>query len=194
MKPCALIHRIFNFVDDVGIGCVLVLPHVVFLVFHVGKVLHVWLQLLEQDQAEGDQCLAVHLTYILSILDRINIKEDVVLFLQNLWVLLHKALYELRQEQDDPAVPIPNRDHLLKQVLVLFFLQSEVASRRLQLLFDLLDARVQIVHQVLLLGVLGLPLRLLLELLVNLADLGLELLDLLLVLLYHFLAEVAALG
>ena len=61
---------------------------------------------------------------------------------------------------------------------------------RLELLFDLTDASVEIVHQVLLLRIGSLPLRLGLELTIRVLDFFLEVLDLLFVLLYDFLAEV----
>lgn len=66
--------------------------------------------------------------------------------------------------------------------------------RRLQLLLDRLDALVQVVHQVLLLGVLCGPLRLQFELLVSIGYLLFQILNLLLVLLDDFLAEVGALS
>ena len=61
-----------------------------------------------------------------------------------------------------------------------------------QLLFNLGNAGVEVIHQVLLLSVLRRPLRLLLHALVILRNLRLQLLDLLLVLMDDFLAEVAA--
>ena len=69
-----------------------------------------------------------------------------------------------------------------------------MALRRLQLLLDLQDALVQVVHQVLLLRVRGLTLGLCLEFVVRVLDLLLEILDLLLVLLDNFLAEVRSFG
>ena len=69
-----------------------------------------------------------------------------------------------------------------------------MALRRLQLLLDLQDALVQVVHQVLLLRVRGLTLGLCLEFVVRVLDFLLEILDLLLVLLDNFLAEVRSFG
>ena len=69
-----------------------------------------------------------------------------------------------------------------------------MALRRLQLLLNRLNARVEIVHQILLLSVLSRSLRLQFELLVRILYLLLEVLDLLLVLLDNLLAEVRALG
>lgn len=66
--------------------------------------------------------------------------------------------------------------------------------RRLQLLLDLLNSRVQVIHQVLLLSVLHLPPRLLFLLHVNIFDLFLKVFDLLFVLLDDFLAEMTALS
>ena len=62
--------------------------------------------------------------------------------------------------------------------------------RRLELLFDLRDACVKVVHQVLLLGVGCLPLGLGFKFVIRVLNLRLEILDLLLVLLNHFLTEV----
>ena len=69
-----------------------------------------------------------------------------------------------------------------------------MALRRLQFLFDRLDALIEVVHQVLLLGVLGGSLRFQFELLVGILNLLLKVHDLLLVLLNDFLAEVRSLG
>lgn len=69
-----------------------------------------------------------------------------------------------------------------------------MALCRLQFLLDRLDALVQIVHQVFLLCVLCGSLRLQFELLVSICYLLFQVLDLLLVLLDDFLAEVGALG
>lgn len=69
-----------------------------------------------------------------------------------------------------------------------------MALRGLQLLLYLLNARVQVVHQVLLLSIRCLSLSLRLELDVRVLDLLFQLLYLLLVLLDHFLAEVGSLG
>ena len=66
--------------------------------------------------------------------------------------------------------------------------------RRLELLLDLRDACVKVVHQVLLLGVGRLPLGFGFEFVVRVLNLRLEILDLLLVLLNHFLAEVRSFG
>ena len=63
---------------------------------------------------------------------------------------------------------------------------------RLQLRLDLLDARVQIIHQVLLFSILCRLFTLVLRLLVCLGNLILQLCDLLLVLLDNFLAEMTA--
>ena len=65
---------------------------------------------------------------------------------------------------------------------------------RLQLLLDLADPRIQVVHEILLFSVGGLPLRLLLEGMVCVFDLPLQIIDLLLILLDHFLTEVRSLG
>ena len=62
--------------------------------------------------------------------------------------------------------------------------------RRLELLFNLLDSRIEIIHKILLLGVLRLSLGLLLELLVCIFNLRIQFSDLLLILLNDFLAEV----
>ena len=62
--------------------------------------------------------------------------------------------------------------------------------RRLELLLNLLDSRIEIIHKILLLGVLSLSLGLLLELLVCIFDLRIQFSDLLLILLNDFLAEV----
>ena len=62
--------------------------------------------------------------------------------------------------------------------------------RRLELLLNLLDSRIEIIHKILLLGVLRLSLGLLLELLVCIFDLRIQFSDLLLILLNDFLAEV----
>ena len=66
--------------------------------------------------------------------------------------------------------------------------------RGLQLLLDLLDSSIEIVHQILLLSVLGLSLGLLLRSLVTIFDFLLQINDLLLVLLNDLLAEVRSLG
>lgn len=62
--------------------------------------------------------------------------------------------------------------------------------RRLELLLNLLDSRIEIIHKILLLGVLRLSLGLLLELLVCIFNLRIQFSDLLLILLNDFLAEV----
>ena len=64
----------------------------------------------------------------------------------------------------------------------------------LQLLLNLVDTRVQVVHQVLLFSINVLPSRVFLELLVIVLDLRLQVHYLLLVLLDDLLAEVGALG
>ena len=64
-----------------------------------------------------------------------------------------------------------------------------MALSRLKLLFNLLDARVQIVHQILLFCVRGLSLCLRLKLVVRVFYLLLQFLNLLLILLNNFLAE-----
>ena len=69
-----------------------------------------------------------------------------------------------------------------------------MALRLLQLLLYLVNTRVQVIHQVLLLGINRVPSRILLELLVSVLNLRLQVHDLLLVLLDDFLAEVGALG
>ena len=66
--------------------------------------------------------------------------------------------------------------------------------RGLQLLLDLLDSSVQIVHQILLLSVLGLSLGLLLRSLVTIFNLLLQINDLLLILLDDLLAEMRSLS
>ena len=66
--------------------------------------------------------------------------------------------------------------------------------RGLQLLLDLLDSSVQIVHQILLLSVLGLSLSLLLRSLVTIFNLLLQINDLLLILLDDLLAEMRSLS
>ena len=66
--------------------------------------------------------------------------------------------------------------------------------RRLELLLDLRDACIQVVHQVLLFGVRCLPLGLSFEFVVRVLNLRLQILDLLLVLLNDFLAEVGSFG
>ena len=65
-----------------------------------------------------------------------------------------------------------------------------MALSRLKLLFNLLDARVQIVHQILLFSVRGLSLCLRLKLVVRVFYLLLQFLNLLFILLNNFLAEV----
>ena len=66
--------------------------------------------------------------------------------------------------------------------------------RRLQLLLDLCDACVQIVHQVLLLSVRSLAFGLCLEFIIRILNLLLEILDLLFVLLNDFLTEMRSFG
>ena len=108
--------------------------------------------------------------------------------------MLHKRLHKLRQQQNHLAVAGPNTDHFLQQLLVFLLLQREMILRRLQFLFDLRDALVEVVHQVLLL-VIDCPLLfLLLKLLVSVLDLSLKLFYLAFVLLDNFLTEMRSLG
>ena len=93
---------------------------------------------------------------VFRLLDCINVKEDVVLLLQYRWVIFDKGLNELGEKQNDLTVTIANTYHLLKQGLVLLFLQVQMICRCLQFLLDLLNASVQVIHQVLLLRVLSL--------------------------------------
>ena len=116
------------------------------------------------------------------------------MLLQNCRVLLDERFDKLCEQQDDFAIAITNIYHFLEQGLVLLLLQREMALRRLQLLLNRLNARVEIVHQILLLSVLSRSLRLQFELLVRILYLLLEVLDLLLVLLDNLLTEVRALG
>ena len=61
-----------DFVDHIVIRLVS-LAIVVILVSHIGQVLHVWLELLEEDEAEGDECFRLDILQVLGFLHRIDV-------------------------------------------------------------------------------------------------------------------------
>lgn len=86
---------------------------VVCLVFRVRELLNVWLELLKEDQAEGNERFRLDIFQILGVFDLIDVQEDVILPLEEGRLLLNERLYELSQEQNNLAVPISDVDHLL---------------------------------------------------------------------------------
>ncbi len=90
------VHHVFDFVDHTVLdSCILGFPLVVLLVLHIGKVLHVGLQLLEKNETESYQSLSVYLLQIFSFLHSSDVQEYVVLFLQNCWITFNEGLDEL---------------------------------------------------------------------------------------------------
>ena len=61
-----------DFVDHIVIRLVS-LAIVVILVPHIGQVLHVGLELLEEDEAESDECFRLNVLQVLSLLHRIDV-------------------------------------------------------------------------------------------------------------------------
>ena len=61
-----------NFVDHIVIRLVS-LAIVVILVLYIGQVLHVGLELLEEDEAESDECFRLDVLQVLGLLHRIDV-------------------------------------------------------------------------------------------------------------------------
>ena len=49
---------------------------------HIGQVLHVGLELLEENETEGDQGLRLDILKVLGLFHRIDVQEDVILLLK----------------------------------------------------------------------------------------------------------------
>ena len=81
LQGCAGIKGMFHLMDHVVCTKVITLTHVILLVFNIGEVLNVWLQLLEQDKAEGYQSLFINITQVFSFFHGIDIQENVILLL-----------------------------------------------------------------------------------------------------------------
>ena len=89
----------------------------------VRELLHIRLKLLQQDQAKSNECLWLDSIQILCLFHLIYVQENIVLPLQQGRFLLNKRLDEFGQQQNDFAVPIPDADHLLEELLVFFLLK-----------------------------------------------------------------------
>ena len=61
-----------DFVDHIVIRLVS-LAIVVILVLYIGQVLHVGLELLEEDEAESDECFRLDVLQVLGLLHRIDV-------------------------------------------------------------------------------------------------------------------------
>ena len=72
LQAHALIESMLDFVDHIVIRLVS-LAIVVILVPHIGQVLHIWLELLEEDEAEGDECFRLNVLQVLGLLHRIDV-------------------------------------------------------------------------------------------------------------------------
>ena len=72
LQAHALIESMLDFVDHIVILLVS-LALVVILVPHIRQILHVWLELLEKDEAEGDECFRLDVLQILGLLHRIDV-------------------------------------------------------------------------------------------------------------------------
>ena len=72
LQAHALIESMLDFVDHIVIRLVS-LAIVVILVPHIGQVLHVGLELLEEDEAEGDECFRLDVLQVLGLLHRIDV-------------------------------------------------------------------------------------------------------------------------
>jgi len=81
-KTLALIENIFDFMDYIVVIIQLHLAHVVFLMSYIRKILYIWLQLFEKDETQGDQRLWLNFLQVFSLLDSVNVKENIILFLQ----------------------------------------------------------------------------------------------------------------
>ena len=71
-QTLALIEGVLDLVDHIIVAHVSLAP-VVILVPHIRQILHVWLELLEKDEAEGDECFRLHVLQILGLLHRIDV-------------------------------------------------------------------------------------------------------------------------
>ena len=72
LQTHALIESMFDFMDHIVIRLVS-LAIVVILVPHIRQVLHVGLELLEKDEAEGDECFRLDVLQVLGLLHRIDV-------------------------------------------------------------------------------------------------------------------------
>ena len=126
----ARIHDILDFLDNTILHSAIIhFPMIILLVLHIWQVLHVWLQLLQKDEAKGYKCLRLDVLEVFCFLDGVDIQEDVVLLLEYWRITLDKRLDELRQQQDHLTVPVSYVDHFLQQGLILFLLQIKVIGR-----------------------------------------------------------------
>ena len=72
LQSHALIESMLDFVDHIVIRLVS-LAIVVILVLYIGQVLHVGLELLEEDEAESDECFRLDVLQVLGLLHRIDV-------------------------------------------------------------------------------------------------------------------------
>ena len=72
LQAHALIESMLDFVDHIVIRLVS-LAIVVILVLYIGQVLHVGLELLEEDEAESDECFRLDVLQVLGLLHRIDV-------------------------------------------------------------------------------------------------------------------------
>ena len=72
LQAHALIESMLDFVDHIVIRLVS-LAIIVILVPHIGQVLHIWLELLEEDEAESDECFRLDVLQVLGLLHRIDV-------------------------------------------------------------------------------------------------------------------------
>lgn len=113
LQSCTVVEHMLDLVDHICIRTCRILFNVVLLVSKVRQILHVWLQLFKQNQAQSHKSLLINISQVISLLYSIDVKEDVILFLKDGRVLLNKRFNELREQQDDLTVAIANVDHLL---------------------------------------------------------------------------------
>ena len=80
-QTLALIEGVLDLVDHIIVAHV-GLALVVILVPHIGQVLYVRLELLEENETEGDQGLRLDILQVLGLLHRVDVQEDVILLLK----------------------------------------------------------------------------------------------------------------
>ena len=70
----------------------------------VRQISYVRLQLFEEHQTQGHDCLVTHISYVLGLFDAVNVEEHVGLLLQQVGVLFDEALNEFGDKKHCPAV------------------------------------------------------------------------------------------